>query len=201
MDTTEYVQIGTLLATGVLVCVNIWLVCATRKIASTAEQEFRLARSSCVRAVMWRYDNSPTPMDTWSIRFDISEMVGIPTLIESVNIKSYWNDREDKAKQIHVPGIPMSVVKGAPVRVFVDQDRFMADTIVEDSNTSKKEILENRLTRPPIHELIIKGEFTYINAVDKAKFTVSFGATCRLANEPQRQFRIEKHPQIEIRDG
>ena len=201
MQVSEAVQIGTLVATGILVLVNLMLVYATRKLAQTAKRDFELTRRSCVRAIEWRYDKNPTQRalraDTWPIRFDIAEMVGVPTHVESVNIRSYWNDRADKAEQVDVPGIPTSIVKGSPIRVFVDGNRLLADVVVEDATTSDEEIIENRRPRPPIHLLIIEGEFTYINTVDKAKCTVRFGATCRLADESSRTFHIDKHPQIE----
>ena len=64
--------------------------------------------------------------------------------MESVNIESYWNDREDKAEEVHVPGIPTNVLRGSPVRVFVDRSYLMADAIVEDAHTSEEEMRENR---------------------------------------------------------
>ena len=73
MQVSEAVQIWTLVATGVLVLVNIVLVYATRKLARTAQREFELARRSCVRAIEWRYDKDPTQRalraDTWPIPF------------------------------------------------------------------------------------------------------------------------------------
>ena len=200
MDISALVQIGTLVVTGVLVIVNVCLVRTTRNLALTAQREFMLARRSCVRAVQWRYDENLTQRrverDTWPIRFDIAEMVGVPTVVESVNVRSYWNDREDKAEQAHVPSIPASIIKDSPVHVFVDRHRLIDAIVVEDANTSKEDIIKNRRL-PPIDEIIIKGEFTYINTVDEGKWTVSFGATCRLANEPSRTFHIDKHPQTE----
>ena len=200
MEISALVQIGTLVVTGALVIVNIFLVRTTRNLALTAEREFMLARRSCVRAVQWRYDENLTQRrvkrGTWPIRFDIAEMVGVPTVIESVNIRSYWNGREDKAEQVHVPGIPASIVRGSPIRVFVDRERLIDGIIVEDANMSEEDITKNRRL-PPIHKLIIKGEFTYINTVDEGKWTVSFGATCELAGESSRTFHIDKHPQIE----
>ena len=201
MQPSEAVQIGTLIATGVLVLVNIWLVQTTKKLAQTAEREFELARRSCVRAVEWRYDKNPTQRarqrQTWPIRFDIADMVGVPTLVESVNIESYWNDREDKAEEVPVSGIPTSVIQGSPVRVFVDRDYLMADAVIEDACTSEEEMRDNRRSRPPIHELIIRGTFTYVNTVNNAKCTVTFGATCRLADESSWRFHIAKHTQTE----
>ena len=198
---SEALQIGTLVATGVLVLVNIWLVLTTKKLAQTAEREFELARRSCVRAVEWRYDKNQTQRElqhqTWPIRFDIADMVGVPTLVESANIESYWNDRKDKAEEVHVPGIPTSIIQGSPVRVFVDRDYLMADAIFENEHTSEEEMRDNRRTRPPIRELIIRGNFTYVNTVDNAKCTVTFGATCRLIDESSWKFHIAKHPQTE----
>ena len=198
---SEAVQIGTLIATGLLILVNILLVQTTKKLAQTAEREFELARRSCVRAVEWRYDKSPTQRvlqrQTWPIRFDIADMVGVPTLVESVNIKSYWNDREDKAEEVRVSGIPTSIVKGSPVRVFVDRDYRMADAVIEDAYTSEETMRESRRSRPPIHELIIRGNFIYVNTVNNAKYTVTFGATCRLEDESSWKFNIAKHPQTE----
>lgn len=193
---SEALQIGTLVATGVLVLVNIWLVLTTKKLAQTAEREFELARRSCVRAVEWRYDKNPTQRElqhqTWPIRFDIADMVGVPTLVESVNIESYWNDRQDRAEEVCVPGIPTSIVQGAPVRVFVDRDYLMADTIFENEHTSEEEMKDNRRTRPPVRELTIRGTFTYVNTVDNAKCTVTFGATCWLRDESLCKFHIAK---------
>ena len=73
----------------------------------------------------------------------------------------------------------------------------MADAVIEDATTSEEEMLHNRSPRPPIRQLIIRGEFTYVNTVDQAKCTVSFGATCWLADKSSWTFGIDKHPQTE----
>ena len=201
MSTPDIVQLATLAVTFVLVLVNIGLVVATSKLAKTAEHEFTLARSSCIRAVEWRYDKDPTrkqlQWDVWPIRFDVADMIGIPTLVESLIVKHYWNDREDKATKVDIPGVPTSVVKGAPIRVFVEARHLLADAVVEGPETTDEEMRANRRSRPPIHQLIIEGECTYVNSVNSLKRRVTFGATCRLIDESTRRFHIDKHPQIE----
>lgn len=124
-------------------------------------------------------------------------MVGIPTPVESLIVKHYWNDREDKATKVDIPGVPTSVVKGSPIRVFVEARRLLADAVVEGPETTEEEIKANRRPKPPIRQLMIEGECTYINSVNNMKRRVTFGATCRLVDESARRFHIDKHPQIE----